>query len=148
MRVLTVGVLIFCAPALVRPLAAEELLVQGMGRTVGWVVATSDGQLAFRDCGGRLLRVRDGRIERAKRTCPAAKRGRLPVTRAKVRAVDLANKIVVVEDGGGDLHAYHYAGATGAGDAKAIASLNEIRIGDAVMVESRVSGRAATLRRP
>ena len=62
--------------------------------------------------------------------------------------MDLANKIVVVEDGGGDLHAYHYAGATGAGDAKAIASLNEIRIGDAVMVESRVSGRAATLRRP
>ncbi len=92
MRVLTVGVLIFCAPALVRPLAAEELLVQGMGRTVGWVVATSDGQLAFRDCGGRLLRVRDGRIERAKRTCPAAKRGRLPVTRAKVRAWTLPTR--------------------------------------------------------
>ncbi len=71
MRVLTVGVLIFCAPALVRPLAAEELLVQGMGRTVGWVVATSDGKLAFRDCGGRLLSVRGGRIERAKRICPA-----------------------------------------------------------------------------
>ena len=79
MRVLTVGVLIFCAPALVRPLAAEELLVQGMGRTVGWVVATSDGKLAFRDCGGRLLSVRGGRIERAKRICPAAKRGRLAV---------------------------------------------------------------------
>jgi hypothetical protein len=50
---------------------AEELLIRGMGRTLGWVVGTADGDVQFRNCGGHVVAMRDGPVDRTTQRCPS-----------------------------------------------------------------------------
>ena len=76
-------------------LAAEERLVQGMGRTLGWVVADDSGALKFRDCRGRLIEARDGKVERATGRCPGP--GETLETRGVIKTLDHEKRVLVIE---------------------------------------------------
>jgi hypothetical protein len=88
-------------PMLLVPLlvAAEVNLVLGMGRSLGWVVATNDGTVRFRTCQGTLL---DSPVSRSEPTSAHCPHPAAPVTlHDTIRAVDPAMSVPVsrVDDG-------------------------------------------------
>ncbi|MFQ5774883.1 MAG: hypothetical protein ACE5GS_10220 [Kiloniellaceae bacterium] len=127
--------------------AAEELLVKGMGRTVGWVVAADTRTLAFRDCNGRLHTTHDGRIERTGQRCRAGVRSEAGTVPGTLVAIDAGKRIVGLQAADGAIEAYYYPPAhTGAKD-EGPTSLVDLEPGADVLVETRVPGRAEAIRR-
>jgi hypothetical protein len=114
----------------------EELLVQGMGRTVGWAVADAAGEIAFRDCNGRQVALAGGGLEPTTRRCEKAPE---KVTmRGLVRQVDRDRRVLVlVRYGGGEAAFYVGAGALGA--------LASVSPGDHVELRGPVPGHAAEI---
>ncbi|HET6522381.1 MAG TPA: hypothetical protein VFG47_21545 [Geminicoccaceae bacterium] len=131
--------LAFALSGAARTVGAEEMLVRGMGRQIGWLVATDSGQIRFRDCGGRLTPVADGRLERTTRRCPAAPEGVVEVA-GVVRAIDPAAGVLLVEDGGGRTHGFYVA--AGAGGRVLPDGLG---VGRPVRVTGTVPGRAGSI---
>ena len=124
-----------------RGAGAEEVLVQGMGRTVGWVVAAGAGELAFRDCRGGVSPITVGRLEATTERCSGA--GSRVEVNGTVRGADLSGRLLVVEDAGGHIHRFYVAPSGTDGPA-----LSEFASGDAVRVTGPVTGRATGIRRP
>src|SRR5262245_19240041 len=54
-----------------RGAGTEELLVMGMGRSLGWLVASETGEVQFRDCQGQLTASPGRRVEPTARRCPS-----------------------------------------------------------------------------
>jgi hypothetical protein len=119
------------------PSAAEELLIRGMGSTLGWVVATADGELRFRNCTGQVVQITDGRVDRTPRRCPST--GKSVAIEGVVRSLDLRSQVIVIEDKAGDVHGF-YVGKIA--DAWILAGLER---GVKVEVAGPVAGRAAEI---
>jgi hypothetical protein len=123
------------------PLAGgEQLLVKGMGQTVGWVVATDAGEIRFRDCRGDLTTLQDGRVELTIRRCPAGA-GEIELV-GTVKHVDAAARILLAEDAAGHVHGFFLDEAL---DPRILAG---IAAGQPVRVSGPVPGRATRIQRP
>ena len=123
-------VMLFLLPQAV---GAEALLVKGMGRVVGWPVATADGQIRFRDCGGTLQEMGDGRLARTDRRCAQ----RQPFTTSgTVVDVDRDRALLVIETPAGVRRAFVVA-------RPASGVLGELAVGRRVRVEGPVPGHAS-----
>jgi hypothetical protein len=82
----------------------EQKRVEGMGRTLGWVVAVGD-ELAFVDCQGRQSPLGGARVEPTSERCGASAS---PFTLSGVvRRIDHLRRIVSAEDDTGRIHAFH-----------------------------------------
>lgn len=114
--------------------------MKGMGRTLGWIVATEEGELRFRDCQGRLTTVRDGRVESTTRRCERIGDG-VEVVGA-VRALDPVARILLTEDSSGRVHGFYLEDAIF--DAP---SLLDVKPGQSVRVTGPVAGRATRIER-
>jgi hypothetical protein len=84
--------------------AGEQKRVEGMGRTLGWVVAVDD-ELAFVDCQGRHSPLGSARVESTSERCGTAP-APFSLT-AVVRRVDPIRRIVSAEDDAGRVHTLH-----------------------------------------
>ncbi len=117
---------------------AEEALVKGMGRTVGWLVAADDGSLRFRDCQGQTSPVENARIEATAERCAGGSRSIDLV--GTVRRLDGVARVVIIETPDRQLHSFYVD--TGRLDAPALAGLAP---GQSVRVTGPIAGRATGL---
>lgn len=115
--------------------SAEERLVQGMGRTLGWVVADESGALKFRDCRGRLIEARDGKVERATGRCPGP--GRKLEIQGVIKTLDREKRVLVIEAGSGTPRGFYLADTAAGG-----AHWTELEAGQPVRVSGPAEGRA------
>jgi hypothetical protein len=117
---------------------AEQVMVQGMGRTHGWVVAGDDGELHFIDCDGRRSPVGRARIESSAARCPS------PPTATEmtgiVRSVDAARRIVRTEEADGRLQAFYVTDSA--------ARLEDLRPGERIQGTGPVRGQLTRITRP
>jgi hypothetical protein len=120
---------------------AEELLVMGMGRSLGWLVASETGEVQFRDCQGQLTVNPGSRVEPTTRRCAAPPSGVEVV--GIVKAVDPPRRVLLVEDGSGRVHGF-YVGDEGGG----AASLDGLTVGRRIQVTGPVPGRAGRITQP
>lgn len=130
------------AASLLAPLAgragAEEIMVKGMGRSLGWLVAGEQGALGFRDCGGRLFAIGDGGVEPAKRRCPKSPPG--ITAQGVVAAYDQKTLLLTIETQGGQPVGFYLSGS-----GVNAASLTALAAGRKVRVSGPVAGRATRL---
>jgi len=117
---------------------AEQVMVRGMGRTQGWVVATDDGELGFVDCQGRQSRLGDARVEATTGRCLTSARP-IEVT-GVVRSVDPGLRILRAVDDTGHVHTLYVPEDAG--------PLADIRAGERIRVTSPVAGQASRISRP
>jgi len=117
---------------------AEEIMVKGMGRSLGWLVAGEPGALGFRDCGGRLFTIGDSRIEPAKRRCP--KRPPEITAEGVVAAFDRKNLLLTIETHGGTPRGFYLSG-----NGIDAARLSALVTGRKVQLRGPVAGRATRL---
>jgi hypothetical protein len=117
---------------------AEQVVVRGMGRTQGWVVATDDGELGFMDCQGRQSRLGDARVEATSERCRMSARP-IEIT-CVVRSIDPGRRILRAVDDAGQLHTLYVPDDAG--------PLQEIHAGERIRVTSPVAGQASRITRP
>lgn len=117
---------------------AEAVLVEGMGRTLGWPVYDARGQLGFADCGGRARSLSSGgSFQDAERGCPSAP---APFKLAgRVRAVTPESSRLELVGADGAVHML-YLGA------QAAAAMADLPLDGPVEVEGPVAGHAAAVR--
>jgi hypothetical protein len=120
---------------------AEELLVMGMGRTLGWLVAGETGEVQFRDCLGGLSAAPGRRVEPTTRRCAPPPSG--VAVEGIVKAVDPLRRVLLVEDASGRVHGFYVAD-----DGPGAASLDGLAAGRRVQVTGPVPGRAARIAEP
>jgi len=137
------GLMAAWLPLLIGPAGAgaEELRVVGMGRSLGWLVASETGEVQFRDCEGRLVAAADARVEPTTRRCAAPPSGVDVVGIA--RTVDPLRGVLLVEDGAGRVHGF-YVGGEGSGTA----ALDGVAVGRQIRVTGPVPGRATRIAPP
>jgi len=117
---------------------AEQVMVRGMGRTQGWVVATDDGELGFMDCQGRQSRLGDARVEATSGHCRMSARPlEIPCV---VRSIDPGLRILRAVDDAGRLHTLYVPEDAG--------PLHDIHAGERIRVTSPVAGQASRITRP
>jgi hypothetical protein len=117
---------------------ADQMMVRGMGRTLGWVVATDDGELGFVDCQGHRSRLGDARVEATTERCRMPAR---PIeTIGIVRSIDPGLRILRAVDDTGDVHTLYVPEEVGA--------LDDIHVGERIRVTSLVAGQASRISRP
>jgi hypothetical protein len=116
---------------------AEELLIRGMGRTPGWVVATADGEIQFRDCRGQIIELRDGRIDRTTQRCPST--GENVTVTGLVISFDASTQVLVVESQGGKTFGFFVGGLADR------SVLDDLAPGVPVEVSGPFPGRASAL---
>ena len=117
---------------------AEQVMVSGMGRIQGWVVATDDGELGFVDCQGRRSRLGDARVEATTARCQISARP-IEIT-GVVRSLDPDLRILRAVDGTGHVHTLYVPEDAG--------PLEDIRAGERIRVTSPVAGQASRISRP
>ena len=117
---------------------AEQVMVRGMGRTQGWVVATDDGELGFVDCQGRQSRLGDARVEATTGRCLTSARP-IEVT-GVVRSIDPGLRILRAIDDTGHVHTLYVPEDAG--------PLADIQAGERIRVTSPVAGQASRISRP
>lgn len=116
---------------------AEQVMVRGMGRTQGWVVATDDGELEFVDCQGRQSRLGDARVEATTGRCRMSAR---PIEIiGVVRSIDPGLRILRAVDDAGHVHTLYVPEDAG--------PLEDIHAGERIQVTSPVAGQAARISR-
>jgi hypothetical protein len=120
------------------PAAAEAVLVEGLGRTLGWPVYDAQGQLGFADCQGQARSLSaGGSFEAAERGCP---RPPAPFTlTGRVRAVTPEKKRLELVDGSGAVHMLYLGEA-------AAAAMPDLPLDAPLVVEGPVAGHAASVR--
>jgi hypothetical protein len=117
---------------------AEQVMVRGMGRTQGWVVATDDGELGFVDCQGRHSRLGDARVEATTGRCQMSARP-IEIT-GVVRSIDPGLRILRAVDDAGHVHTLYVPEDAGA--------LENIHAGERIRVTSPVAGQASRISQP
>lgn len=117
---------------------AEQVLVRGMGRTQGWVVATDDGELEFVDCQGRQSRLGEARVEATTGRCLAPARP-IEVT-GVVRSIDPTLRILRAVDDAGQIHTLYVPEDAG--------PLEDFQAGQRIHVTGPVAGQASRINRP
>jgi hypothetical protein len=117
---------------------AEQVLVHGMGRTQGWVVASDDGELGFVDCQGRRSPVGSARIEPSVARCPSPPAG-IEVT-GIVRSIDPVRRIVRTEESDGRVRVFYVTDNA--------ARLEELRPGERIHATGPVVGQLTRITRP
>ena len=117
---------------------AEQVMVRGMGRTQGWVVATHEGELGFVDCQGRQSRLGDARVEATTDRCRTSARP-IEIT-GVVRSVDPGLRILRAVDDAGHVHALYVPQDAG--------SLENFQAGERIRMTSPVAGQASRISRP
>jgi hypothetical protein len=117
---------------------AEQVMVRGMGRTQGWVVATDDGELGFVDCQGRQSRLGDARVEATTGRCRTSARP-FEVT-GVVRSIDPGLRILRAVDDAGHVHTLYVPEDAG--------RLEDLQAGERIHVTSPVAGQASRINRP
>ena len=117
---------------------AEQLRVDGMGRTPGWVVATDDGNLVFVDCQGRRSMLGGARIESSTSRCPVSPPP-LDVT-GVIRSVDPVRRIVHAQDDAGQLRTFHIT--------EDVSRLDELRPGERIRATGPIDGQVTRITRP
>lgn len=117
---------------------AEEIMVKGMGRSLGWLVAGTADTLGFRDCGGRLFAVGDSRVEPAKRRCP--KRPPEIVAEGVVAAFDRHKRLLTIETHGGQPQGFYLSG-----NGIDALRLTALTAGRKVRLRGPIAGRATRL---
>jgi hypothetical protein len=117
---------------------AEQERVDGMGRTLGWVVATEAGELGFIDCHGHRSVLGSARVELATRRCPS------PPTPFEmsgvIRSVDLKRRIIHLEDEAGRPLAFHVT--------EAVPVLEVFQPGHRIRATGPIDGQATQIDRP
>jgi len=116
----------------------EQLRVDGMGRTQGWVVASDDGNLAFVDCQGRRSTLGTARIESSASRCPVAP-APLDMT-GVIRSIDPVRRIVNAQDDAGPLRTFHITDD--------VSQLEELRPGERIRATGPIDGQATRITRP
>jgi hypothetical protein len=116
----------------------EQLRVDGMGRTPGWVVAGDDGNLVFVDCQGRRSMLGSARIESSASRCPLSP-APLDVT-GIIRSVDPVRRIVNAQDDAGQLRTFHIT--------EDVARLDEFRPGERIRATGPIDGQVTRITRP
>jgi hypothetical protein len=116
----------------------EQLRVDGMGRTPGWVVATDDGNLVFVDCQGRRSALGGARIESAGSRCPVSP-APLHVT-GVIRSIDPARRIVSAQDDAGQVRTFHIT--------EDVARLDELQPGQRIRATGPIDGQVTRITRP
>jgi hypothetical protein len=116
----------------------EQLRVDGMGRTPGWVVAGDDGNLVFVDCQGRRSMLGSARIESSASRCPVSP-APLDVT-GIIRSVDPVRRIVNAQDDAGQLRTFHIT--------EDVARLDEFRPGERIRATGPIDGQVTRITRP
>lgn len=117
---------------------AEQVMVRGMGRTQGWVVATDDGELGFVDCQGRQSRLGDARVEATTGRCRTSAR---PIeVIGVVRSIDPGPRILRAVDDAGRTHTLYVPDDAG--------PLEDFQAGERIQVTSPVAGQASRITRP
>ncbi len=114
--------------------SAEEIMVKGMGRSLGWLVAGAEGTLGFRDCSGRRFAIGDGRVAPAKRHCP--KRPPDITAEGVVAAYDPKALLLTIETGDGKRQGFYLSGS--AIDGAHLGALPDER---EIWVSAELSGR-------
>ena len=117
---------------------AEQVMVRGMGRTQGWVVATDDGELGFVDCQGRQSRLGDARVEATTGRCRTSAHP-IEVT-GVVRSIDPGLRILRAVDDAGQVHTLYVPEDAG--------PLQDFQAGERIHVTSPVAGQASRINRP
>jgi hypothetical protein len=117
---------------------AEQVMVRGMGRTQGWVVATDDGELGFVDCQGRQSRLGDARVEATTGRCRMSARP-IEIT-GVVRSIDPDLRILRAVDDAGHVHTLYVPEDAG--------PLEALRAGERIRVTSPVAGQASRISQP
>jgi hypothetical protein len=116
---------------------AEQVMVRGIGRTQGWVVATDDGELGFVDCQRRQSRLGDARVEATTGRCRTSARP-IEIT-GVVRSIDPGLRILRAVDDAGHVHALYVPEEAG--------PLEDIHAGERIRVTSPVDGQASRISR-
>jgi hypothetical protein len=129
-------VLLACVPG--APVGAEQERVDGMGRTLGWVVARDSGDLDFVDCQGRRSPLGSARVEPSTKRCPVAPTP-LDMT-GIVRGIDPVGRIVRTEDNAGSLHTFYLSDN--------VPSLEQLKPGDRIRVTGPIDGQVTRITRP
>ena len=117
---------------------AEQVRVDGMGRTQGWVVATDGGDLGFVDCQGRRSPLGSGRIESSTGRCPSSP-APLEMT-GVIRSVDPVRRIVNAQDDAGRLRAFHVTDE--------VSRLDELQPGERIRATGPIDGQVTRITRP
>lgn len=129
-------VLLIAALVLAAGASAEEALIQGMGRTVGWLAADSEGGLVFRDCQDRVHALGSARVAATDARCPNS--SEKVTVEGRVVRVDRGRRVLLLEDSEGTPAGFYV------GDA-AIDMLGGLTPGAEVRVSGPAPGRAATI---
>lgn len=116
---------------------AEQERVDGMGRTLGWVVAVDGGELGFVDCQGRRSLLGSTRIEASAHRCPTSPPP-LEMT-GVVRSVDPARRIVSAEDDTGRVRAFHITAD--------VPRLEDLKPGERIQATGPIDGQATGITR-
>jgi hypothetical protein len=117
---------------------AEQVIVQGMGRTQGWVVASDDGELAFVDCHGRRSLFGSARIEPSAARCPSPPAA-IEVN-GIVRSIDVVRRIVRTEESDGRVQVFYVTDNA--------ARLEDLRPGERIHGTGPVAGQLTRITRP
>ena len=117
---------------------AEQLRVDGMGRTPGWVVATEDGTLVFVDCQGRRSTLGSARIESSTSRCPVPP-APLDMT-GVIRSIDPVRRIVRAQDDAGQRRTFHIT--------EDVPRFDELRPGERIRVTGPIDGQVTRISRP
>ncbi len=135
MKHLIVALAALAAPL---PARAEAVLVEGVGRTLGWPVYDAQGQLGFADCQGQARSLSaGGSFVDAERGCPSP-----PAPFAltgRVRAVTPEKSRLELVDEAGTVHML-YLGE------RAAAQLPDLPLDAPLAVEGPVAGHATAVR--
>jgi hypothetical protein len=116
----------------------EQLRVDGMGRTQGWVVASDDGNLVFVDCQGRRSTLGSARIESSAGRCPVSP-APLEVI-GVIRSIDPVRRIVNAQDDAGQLRTFHIT--------EDVSRLDEFRPGERIRATGPIDGQVTRITRP
>src|SRR5262245_43517157 len=117
---------------------AEQVMVRGMGRTQGWVVATDNGELGFVDCQGRQSRLGEARVEATTDRCRMSAPP-IDVT-GVVRSIDPGRRILRAVDDAGQVHTFYVPEDAG--------PLPDIQVGERIRMTSPIAGQASRIGRP
>ena len=117
---------------------AEQVIVHGMGRTQGWVVASDDGELGFMDCQGRRFPVGSARIEPSAARCPSPPAA-IEVT-GIVRSIDPVRRIVRTEESDGRVRVFYVTDNA--------VRLEDLRPGERIHGTGPVAGQLTRITRP
>jgi len=128
-----------CSISLSSTLMAEEMLIKGESKYLGW----QNSKVKFTTCQKDDIEIGDGKIEKTSEKCKKAPGGPSPLVMVgTLIAVDIKNETFQIKDEKGRSYNFFFPETMGAK-----VQLKDIKMGDKLVVISPIKGRAEAIER-